>query len=97
MQSDGRVEQIAADGAQARERPLLVGTGKLVSGNVRRKNGRDFAAWLDLVPKQNSTGERTILSGISRRGNRYFRTLFVQGARSVLFRLNSWPKYGFAR
>jgi transposase len=40
--------------------------------------GRDFAAWLGLVPKQISTGDRTILGGISRRGNRYLRTLFVQ-------------------
>ena len=47
--------------------------------------GRDFAAWLGLVPKQISTGDRTILGSISRRGNRYLRTLFVQGARSVLF------------
>src|SRR6201987_3314479 len=37
--------------------------------------GRDFAAWLGLVPKQISTGDRTILAGISRRGNRYLRTL----------------------
>jgi transposase len=46
--------------------------------------GRDFAAWLGLVPKQISTGDRTILGGISRRGNRYLRTLFIQGAR-ILF------------
>jgi transposase len=59
--------------------------------------GRDFAAWLGLVPKQISTGDRTILGGISRRGNRYLRTLFVQGARSVLFRHKSWTKYGLAR
>ena len=59
--------------------------------------GRDFAAWLGLVPKQISTGDRTILGGISRRGNRYLRTLFVQGARSVLFRPKSWTKYGFSR
>jgi transposase len=59
--------------------------------------GRDFAAWLGLVPKQISTGDRTILAGISRRGNRYLRTLFVQGARSVLFRHKNWTKYGFAR
>jgi transposase len=59
--------------------------------------GRDFAAWLGLVPKQISTGDRTILGGISRRGNRYLRTLFVQGARSVLFRPNSWTKYSFGR
>ena len=37
--------------------------------------GRDFAAWLGLVPKQMSTGDRTILGRISKRGNRYLRTL----------------------
>jgi transposase len=42
--------------------------------------GRDFAAWLGLVLKQISTGDRTILGKISRRGNRYYlRVLFVQG------------------
>ena len=35
--------------------------------------GRDFAAWLGLVPKQISTGDRTILGSISKRGNRYLR------------------------
>ena len=35
--------------------------------------GRNFAAWLGLVPKQISTGDRTILGGVSRRGNRYLR------------------------
>ena len=42
--------------------------------------GRDFAAWLGLVPKQISTGDRTILGRISKRGNRYLRVLFVQAA-----------------
>ena len=37
--------------------------------------GRDFGAWLGLVPKQISTGDRTILGKISRRGNRYLRAL----------------------
>jgi Transposase IS116/IS110/IS902 family len=39
--------------------------------------GRDFGAWLGLVPKQISTGDRTILGSISKRGNRYLRALFV--------------------
>jgi transposase len=42
--------------------------------------GRDFAAWLGLVPKQISTGDRTILGKVSKRGNRYLRVLFVQAA-----------------
>jgi transposase len=39
------------------------------------KQGRDFGAWLGLVPKQESTGDRTILGKISKRGNKYLRTL----------------------
>src|SRR5262245_28900609 len=45
--------------------------------------GRDFGAWLGLVPKQESTGDRTILGKISKRGNKYLRTLFVQAAHVV--------------
>jgi transposase len=56
--------------------------------------GRDFAAWLGLVPKQISTGDRTILGKISKRGNRYLRVLFVQAAWVVLIRPNSWERYG---
>ena len=48
--------------------------------------GRDFAAWLGLVPKQISTGDRTILGKISKRGNRYLRVLFVQAAWVVLIK-----------
>ena len=48
------------------------------AGDVFSK-GRDFAAWLVLVPKQISTGDRTILGKISKRGNRYLRVLFCAG------------------
>ena len=58
-----------------------IGTGDAFS------KGRDFGAWLGLVPKQMSTGDRTILGSISRRGNRYLRTLFVQAAWVVLVKL----------
>src|SRR5215470_807936 len=51
-----------------------IGTGDAFS------KGRDFAAWMGLVPKQISTGDRTILRKISKRGNRYLRVLFVQAA-----------------
>jgi transposase len=65
-----------------------IGTGDTFS------KGRDFAAWLGLVPKQLSTGDRTILGSISKRGNRYLRVLFVQAARVVLIRPQSWERYG---
>jgi transposase len=55
---------------------------------------RDFAAWLGLVPRQISTGDRTILGKISKRGNRYLRVLFVQAAWVVLIRPQSWERYG---
>src|SRR5215469_7096319 len=56
--------------------------------------GRDFAAWLGLVPKQFSTGGRTVLGKISKRGNRYLRALFVQAAWVVLIRSKNWERYG---
>jgi transposase len=65
-----------------------IGTGEAFS------KGRDFAAWLGLVPRQMSTGDRTILGRISKRGNRYLRVLFVQAAWVVLIRPKSWDRYG---
>src|SRR5205085_11835645 len=56
------------------------------SGDAFSK-GRDFGAWLGVVPKQMSTGDRTILGSISKRGNRYLRALFVQAAWVVLVKL----------
>lgn len=61
------------------------------------KNGRHFAAWLGLVPKQRSSGNKVQLLGISKRGDKYLRTLLVHGARAVLrtaqgksTRLHTW-------
>jgi transposase len=51
------------------------------------KNGRQFAAWLGLVPTQRSSGGRARLSGISKRGDRYLRTLLIHGARAALGRV----------
>lgn len=48
------------------------------------KKGRQMSAWLGLVPKQNSSGEKTRLSGISKRGDRYLRCLLIHGGRSVV-------------
>lgn len=46
--------------------------------------GRDLAAWLGLVPRQVSTGGRAKLLGITKRGNKYLRMLFIHGARAAL-------------
>jgi len=48
------------------------------------RKGREFAAWLGVVPRQPSTGGKQKLLGISKRGNSYLRRLFVQGAGAVL-------------
>ena len=48
------------------------------------KNGREFSASLGLVPRQHSTGGKSVLLGISKRGDRYLRTLLIHGARSVV-------------
>jgi len=54
-------------------------------GNAREfKNGRQFAAWIGLVPNQYSSGGKPRLGHISKRGDAYLRNLLVQGARSVL-------------
>jgi transposase len=106
---DERIEEVSAEiGALARsdagcERLMSVpGIGPIISsatvaaigtGDAFSK-GRDFAAWLGLVPKQMSTGGRTILGKISKRGNRYLRVLFVQAAWVVLIKPQSWDRYG---
>ena len=48
------------------------------------KNGRQLAAWLGLVPRQNSSGGKEQLLGISKRGDTYLRTLMIRGTRSVM-------------
>ena len=106
---DERIEGLSGEiGALARqdagcERLMSVpGIGPIISsamvaaigaGDTFTK-GRDFAAWLGLVPKQFSTGDRTVLGKISKRGNRYLRVLFVQAAWVVLIRSKNWERYG---
>jgi transposase len=51
------------------------------------KNGRQFAAWLGLVPRQFSTGGKPILGRITKQGDVYLRTLLIHGARSALLTL----------
>ena len=68
------------------------GVGPLIStaliaavGDARVfKNGRHMAAWLGLVPRQQTTGGKPRLMGISKRGDRHLRTLLIHGARSAL-------------
>ena len=53
--------------------------------------GRDLAAWLGLTPRQHSTGGKTKLLGISKRGNRYLRTQLIHGARAAMAHFANKP------
>jgi len=55
-----------------------------VGDGAEFKNGRHMAAWLGLVPRQHSSGDRKVLMGISKRGDQHLRSLLVHGARSVV-------------
>jgi transposase len=65
---------------------LLTATAAVATiGDARSfKSGREFAAFLGLVPRQSGTGGRVKLLGISKRGDVYLRTLLIHGARSVI-------------
>lgn len=56
------------------------------------KNGREMSAFIGLVPKQHSSGGKTRLLGISKRGDRYLRCLLIHGARAVISRSKNLPK-----
>ena len=55
-----------------------------ISDATQFKNGRQFAAWLGLVPREHSTGGKPRLLGIGKRSSSYLRKLFVHGARATL-------------
>jgi transposase len=89
---DCQIEQQAKLSEPARRLMAIRGIGATTAlaivatvGNAREfKNGRQFAAWIGLVPNQYSTGGKSRLGHISKRGDAYLRNLLVQGARSVL-------------
>ena len=96
------IEAVAHQDAGCERLMSVPGVGPIISSAMVAaigtgdgfSKGRDFAAWLGLVPKQISTGDRTILGKISRRGNRYLRVLFVQAAWVVLIKPKSWERHG---
>lgn len=89
------IERIANQHALCRRLQQIPGFGPLVStatvaaiGNgAAFRRGRDFAAWVGVVPRQYSTGGKQKLLGISKRGNTYLRRMLIHGARAVLFRI----------
>ncbi len=72
--------------------PVAAGTLLALSGDMKRfRTGRDYAAWLGLTPRQNSSGERVRIGRMSKAGNRDLRTLLVLGQMSVMRRARSNP------
>jgi transposase len=101
------IDAIASQDAACQRLRGIPGVGPLVAtatvaaiGNgAAFRKGREFAAWLGLIPRQHSTGGKAHLLGISKRGNIYLRRLFVHGARAVLLcvkydtgRLGQWMR-----
>ena len=89
------IERISKENALCRRLRQIPGFGPLVStatvtaiGNgAAFRRGRDFAAWVGIVPRQYSTGGKQRLFGISKRGNDYLRRMRIHGARAVLLRV----------
>lgn len=92
VQYDKEIQREFKQNDAARRIEQVEGVGPLVATAIvsavgdatEFKNGRQLSAWLGLVPKQRSTGGKTVLLGISKRGDTYIRTLLIHGARSVV-------------
>ena len=99
----GEIDQIGEKEANCRRLMSVPGIGPLISTAVVAaigtgeafERGRDFAAWLGLVPRQYSTGGRSVLGRISKRGSKYLRTLFIQAANVILMRPHNWQRFSF--
>jgi len=89
---DRRIEAVFRSNAACQRIARICGVGPktataviaAVGDGAEFKNGRHLAAWMGLVPRQHSSGNRQILMGISKRGDQHLRTLLVHGARSVV-------------
>jgi transposase len=94
VETNDEVERIASSDAACLRLRQIPGIGPLVAtaivaaiGNgAAFHKGREFAAWMGLVPKQYSTGGKARLYGISKRGNCYLRKILIHGARAVVLR-----------
>ncbi len=89
---DKKISSITANNEVCKRALTVPGIGPINAATIYAsigngqyfKNGRHFAAWCGLVPKQNSTGGKNNLGGITKRGNSQIRQLLVHGARSAL-------------
>jgi transposase len=88
---DQRIADHQRGDEQVQRAAELMGVGTITASAVvatvgdfkQFKNGAQFGAWLGLTPKQNSSGGKSSLGGISKRGNDYLRTLLIQGAKAI--------------
>lgn len=89
---DKQLKTLAQQNSVCREIQKIPGIGPLIASGIvaligdahHFKNGREVSAWLGLVPRQHSSGDKIILSGINKRGDSYMRKLLIQGARTVV-------------
>lgn len=99
----GEIEEISRKEEGCRRLMSVPGIGPMISTAMVAaigagdafERGRDFGAWLGLVPRQYSTGGKPILGRISKRGSRYLRTLFIQAANVILMRPQNWERFSF--
>jgi transposase len=91
-QYDGEVQQAYATNQACRRLGVIEGIGPQIATAViasygdgkQFRSSRHFAASIGLVPRQHTTGDRPVLLGISKRGDRYLRTLLIHGARATI-------------
>jgi len=89
---DKKIEQVFRNSETCQRLAKIKGVGPktataivaAIGDGAEFKNGRHLAAWVGLVPRQFSSGDRKVLMGISKRGNRHLRSLLVHGARAVV-------------
>jgi transposase len=89
---DCRIRQLCRENEVCKRILTIPGIGELTATAIvaavpnakEFQNGRHMSAWLGLVPRQSSSGDKQVLLGISKRGDRYLRTLLIHGARAVL-------------
>ena len=89
---DTRIRQLCRQSESCQRILKVPGVGELTATAIvaavpdagKFRNGRHMSAWLGLVPRQSSSGDKQVLLGISKRGDRYLRTLLIHGARAVL-------------
>lgn len=87
-----QIALFARDDEQSKNLMSIPGIGEITAtamiasiGDFKSfRNGRDLSAWIGLVPKQRSSGNKKVLLGISKRGDKYLRTLLIQGAKTVV-------------